>query len=841
MKKITKLLSVFVIAGAVSAGAGVMAGCSHKHTYSDDWKADGANGHYHVATCEHTTEHTATEAHVDLKVNATGAEGKDNKCDLCDYEITPSGSDNTGDKIALPAGVNALIVEGVTTEYTLSATATSANIPLTGFKVYFAAGNEKKDEVPAANWKAQLYKGSSTTPLTDTSAIKEDGGYTLGIELVNVTGGENIAKDVPIKVNNPITEIALKTGTTTQAQSVTDSMTSTWTFEATRANGDKEAVVANLVTISSIDTTKAGTGSATLTYGGAVLGSVNYEVTADNTQVTQSFALNFNSLTAAQETLIKEGEAVSLQDGRFEILSVGSGSIDSHNKSADGKYFAKRLKTNGDSNASKATRYIKVKVDGSATLTVYAYNNSNDATGRSVSVYGAADFTDDKAVFTEQVGETKEIAAKVDTKIEFTIPKAGVYYITNIKAMCYTYVQLDQLVSSEGNQKIELGGTVETSKLSVKYSGEGEHHVDLGTTFDSVKSLYTVKATGVNNVTCDSADTDVTADCTFDVPADFETVPGSKEITVSYGGQTATITIIVDSAVPGVSGITSKLKITVSTQVASAEAKFKLTKEDVENAIVGENANATIESFKLIYNDTEIGAEGYEFAVSDTAYEVIVEAVVKAGEATATLSAKISFTVSVASVSNEQSFLAPDTVPATATLAKDDVITENNLFKAVADAEMEYSVGASESNGIPNSSKPVKVELQDGSEKTFKTGIRTAKSADKEVATTTVTFIAKAKITLRIYAICCNDSYNSNKAGKLIYSIDNGSPVSVDSGSDRQKPNTISVTLEAGQTLKLHATGNAEGVRLYLFGIEAKAAASATAASLEALPPKQED
>ncbi|MDE6075237.1 MAG: Ig-like domain-containing protein [Clostridia bacterium] len=81
MNKLTKLLSVFVIAGAIGTGVAGAAGCAHKHTYSDEWTSAGAEGHYHMATCKHTDEHDEIKPH-------TWADDKDTTCDDCGYTRT---------------------------------------------------------------------------------------------------------------------------------------------------------------------------------------------------------------------------------------------------------------------------------------------------------------------------------------------------------------------------------------------------------------------------------------------------------------------------------------------------------------------------------------------------------------------------------------------------------------------------------------------------------------------------------------------------------------------------------------------------------------------------------
>ena len=87
MKKLTKLLSVFLIAGAVGTGTAFAAGCSHKHSFSGDWTVENGQ-HWHQATCEHTGEKAELGDCVDEKINATKAAGKDNLCDVCGTDLS---------------------------------------------------------------------------------------------------------------------------------------------------------------------------------------------------------------------------------------------------------------------------------------------------------------------------------------------------------------------------------------------------------------------------------------------------------------------------------------------------------------------------------------------------------------------------------------------------------------------------------------------------------------------------------------------------------------------------------------------------------------------------------
>ncbi len=100
MNKLTKLLSVFVIAGAIGTGVAGVAGCKkttpHKHSYT--YTVDTEDATKHNGTCECGKDPIVKEAHVDNKNNETDAAGQDGKCDLCGAPTsqtpTPSGHDH---------------------------------------------------------------------------------------------------------------------------------------------------------------------------------------------------------------------------------------------------------------------------------------------------------------------------------------------------------------------------------------------------------------------------------------------------------------------------------------------------------------------------------------------------------------------------------------------------------------------------------------------------------------------------------------------------------------------------------------------------------------------------
>lgn len=627
MNKLTKLLSVFLIAGVVGTGAAAV-GCTqrgHEHTAGENWHQDETS-HWHVCKEDETILDKADHADSD----------NDGKCDECDYVLG----------FIAPAGVTGLVVEGYGDEtVTLSATKKSHTIDKNAIKVYLRSGATKGAEVPSDYYELKLYRGGLDL-VTNWENITDDADFVIEATLKGVVDAEGKPVtgkrgEVTVSIKNPVTAVTLKTGTTTQVQSSTNSMTD-WTYEATRANGDKFDVDASKITVGVMDTVTVGSHTVDITYG-KVTGSVTYTITADQSKISQSYAINFTYLSAADKASIVAGNAVSLQNDRFVVQSSTGGSVDSHKKTYDDKYIAERLKVNGSSSAKNCARYIKVHADGAGTITVIAYNNGGtlgDGNTRGVSLYASR--TPDPAgdTYANQVGTTAAIPSKDHATVTFSVTAAGDYYITCDAAMTYCYVQLDQLVdSSNGAQEVVLTGeddvgaieivkpqTAPTFKVNGTFNHEG----------------YSVKATVVNKTTLKSEVKDVTAQATFTTPD--MTVPGKKDVSVSYGGLSDGYSITVYSEVDGIYGIKASLAASVNVQVESAASKLTLTKDDIKVALLGENAEATVTAYTAKINDVEI-TTGTELPVGE--YVIKVTATVTAGAQTATISDDIELEVSV--------------------------------------------------------------------------------------------------------------------------------------------------------------------------------------------------
>ena len=83
-KKLTKVLSVFLLAGAIGAGVAGATGCVHSHTFGKDLEAKDGSQHGYHATCGHDVWKDL-EDHVDVDENG--------KCDGCGVDLTEKKPD----------------------------------------------------------------------------------------------------------------------------------------------------------------------------------------------------------------------------------------------------------------------------------------------------------------------------------------------------------------------------------------------------------------------------------------------------------------------------------------------------------------------------------------------------------------------------------------------------------------------------------------------------------------------------------------------------------------------------------------------------------------------------
>ena len=93
MKKIKWLVAFLIVANLLLGVIGCKDPEIHIHTYSEAWTSD-ANGHWHAATSEHTTEVSGKAAHsfgdwtVTKEATCTEEGSKVGVCEVCKKEVT---------------------------------------------------------------------------------------------------------------------------------------------------------------------------------------------------------------------------------------------------------------------------------------------------------------------------------------------------------------------------------------------------------------------------------------------------------------------------------------------------------------------------------------------------------------------------------------------------------------------------------------------------------------------------------------------------------------------------------------------------------------------------------
>ncbi|MBD5427629.1 MAG: hypothetical protein HDR38_08800 [Treponema sp.] len=182
---------------------------------------------------------------------------------------------------------------------------------------------------------------------------------------------------------------------------------------------------------------------------------------------------------------------------------------------------------------------------------------------------------------------------------------------------------------------------------------------------------------------------------------------------------------------------------------------------------------------------------------------------------------------------SSESFLVPDEAK-TDEIEAEAAVVDNALFTITSDGKLAYSIGKDASAGVPNTNKAISVTLLDGTTKTFKQGIKQGDATDPDGTTQTKKILVKAKeaIALRVYIALANDSFNSDRKGKIYYAIGSGEAESK-TVTKRTEVQSIEVNLAKDETLEVYAiidkdeTTDSNGklkntAKLWLFGAEAK-------------------
>lgn len=256
----------------------------------------------------------------------------------------------------------------------------------------------------------------------------------------------------------------------------------------------------------------------------------------------------------------------------------------------------------------------------------------------------------------------------------------------------------------------------------------------------------------------------------------------------------------------------------------------------------GETRDLT-EDDKVTFEGLEVKTVG-EDKVATASY---TEKNVKGEDVTKT--AEVTYTITAPSKpAATESFLVPDeeVTGDAATVTEGTNIADNTLFTVKASGDMVYSIGKSATEGVGNTSKAVTVELQDGTSKTFKQGLKQkdAVNPDGATATKAITVTAKVNATVRVYIGLANDSFNSDRPSVIKYQVDDGTAQSA-TISKREQIATIEVALTAGQTLTitgvvdLNTEKPTNTGKLWLFGVEAEKVNSDVDLDMATVPPTE--
>lgn len=625
MNKLTKLLSVFILAGAVGAGVAGVAACKkddgdgsgHKHNY--EYIQIEGNDQKHTVHCKNDGHEGGDTQEDHHWVNG--------KCDKCDYSKPAEG-------VVAPAGATGIMTEweGGLTDVELSDTVKTTSIDLSKLKVYYKIGSGKGAAVPVDNYQATVSKDGN---IIETLTELKQGHYEIEVVLTGVkkSDGSTANWDTidEMTVTNPVKagSLAVKTGATlAQVQSVQDKMTSTWTYEVTLANGDKQDVPAADVTISGLNTnTVSESATANLAWG-TITGTVTYKITENANLRVQSYAANmsvFSSQTTDEaftdvKTLIDNKE-----DGSGTLLQVVPGNkakFSSGTAETEDKYLTRRVQFGGGTYTQAGAiqtnkRYFTLKTEGPAKLTVIW--NTNGSAGRGIKVYSKTALGEGGIDATTSSSEALFSEVAVDTEIKqsvITLNAAGEYYITtaNDGDVYFFYFQVDTEFEDPAVTNVQLeDGEAKLAKLSVKSAtADYKQTFTVGSNF-SVSEEYSFEGTYATVNTGKKTKQTFTTGLTYwlgEVQLTIETVLsdvlittlGEQKVTVKYNEETVTgsYTIVVESAVSGVTGITASVS-GLTTELENADATATLNLSNIQAVITGTNANATVEITSVKY------------------------------------------------------------------------------------------------------------------------------------------------------------------------------------------------------------------------------------------------
>ncbi|MCM1042624.1 MAG: bacterial Ig-like domain-containing protein [Corallococcus sp.] len=786
----------------------------------------------------------------DVTANAQIDSGKFNSAMVGTYAITVSYTHSGVTRYAqfdvrvkpYEPQVNGISIAKVKYDYDIPQGASYVKIDVDDItvKAVNAQGEEEATALDKSAYTLTYYRGGEKLANLDTAT---KGAYTIQAERKS-DGQKAFAV---IYVLDPVQSIEFRSGTLTQEQALTDSMTGNWMFTVTNRSGTTHDVTSDKVELGSINSLIPGSYKANVVYSeydakgnsSTAETAVDYTVTKVAGMVNQSYAVNISGVGGDGKFEIKPAneatDGVLNAEGGISLITGTDSSgkemvitIEGNTAACGSKSFTKRMKFGGKSQSG--TRQIKLEVKGASLITVYAKSGSS-STLRGLGLYSDATVSAAKRLDT-----TEQMLGTV-VPLTYLVDKAGTYYLAAPDGdVNIYYIQIDTVLTGEaanGQQSIELptetqvaGITLDTSNLVKKEFTKGDAFTYEGLVVN--QKIY-------NPVTADTRFEAVT-DYTATITKGSMDEQGEITVTVEYQGKTATYIAKVNSLVDGVNGI--KVSATAPTvELESADDKHTVEQSDFvvttdSGAAITEGPNAG-ECFNILYDLYRVtdGTEEYlgtNWTVGAGTYKVKVAAQYNNSyvEGTTSFEAECTFTVKVKAAEGEvttESFaldvLADQASFSETAYAPNSNIADNSLFTLTNTVAMKTSFGGTFGN-LQNGSNAVTYTTMDGKAANPNQGIKVSSNiALGTTADSLFTVTAKDKITLYLYVTYANDSFNSNKEGIVFYSVNGGEKTSQTIAA-RKSVWTISVTLEQGQVLTLGATATVEG-KLWLFGAEA--------------------
>lgn len=363
------------------------------------------------------------------------------------------------------SGTHGIELEKTTTEYTLVETGKEASvIDLTDITVYSVNDDGTLGTAITEGISYKYYEGATEITAADITNGKVT-NYQVWAYVDYTVGNETyVMSDFVLItiIGDEITALEWADGTNSQAQSLTDSMSATWTLNATYSLTGDTVIDLSKCTVGTdagqytvdIKTTVTGSYTAVVTYyyqlGNDVIPAtceVEYKITESTVVESYSVLIDVNVGTddVADSTGVTDVISAGLSDGDVivENLVYTYGSLSTNTENKAGANGEDKLYGRVQFSTAKG---ITVYLGGAATVTLYARYGSSSGDGASFVVKDSEGNT----VVTSDLVSNKSAYETVT----LTIESAGIYTIVASTGSLNTF-------------RIAISGTVGTAETAV--------------------------------------------------------------------------------------------------------------------------------------------------------------------------------------------------------------------------------------------------------------------------------------------------------------------------------------------------------------------------------------